>query len=139
MTGTTSSTDAAGDSSVIIVTASNQLIDPGDGDHTIRFSSGTGADTVVPHAGGMLQIVGFDPGTDFLDIRSLLSAFNLDPNGNPASLSRYLTVTDQGSNALLRFDPFGQGDGRTVAVLRDLAETVTNLSGLLAQNAIRYA
>lgn len=37
----------------------------------------------------------------------------------------YLTVVDQGADALLRFDPAGHGGGSTVVVLQGLGSTVT--------------
>jgi hypothetical protein len=117
-------------SNIITVTGSNQLVDPGNGDYTIQFLAGTSGDTLVLHPGGVDQISGFDPGTDVLDLRSLLS-------GTGADLAGYLTVVDQGANALLNFDASGTGGGTAVAVLHGLASTVTSLDTLVADGALR--
>jgi hypothetical protein len=125
------------DPSVIIVSGSGQLIDPGAGGHTIQFLSGASGDTLVLHASGVDQISGFDPATDVLDVGSLLAGTGLNLTGDIADLSRYLTVVDQGTNALLRFDPTGHGGGSTVAVLQGLGGTVTGLNTLVTQGAIK--
>jgi hypothetical protein len=56
-----------------------------------------------------------------------------------AALSRYLTVTDQGSDALISFDPAGHGGGTTIADLQGLGGIVTGSGQLFAQGAIRIA
>jgi hypothetical protein len=124
---------------VITISGSHQLIDPGMGSFTIQFLAGANADTLVLHKGGVDQVSAFDPGTDVLDLRSLLTGTVLDLTGNVAALGKYLTVADQGSDAVLRFDPTGQGGGSTVAVLQGLGSTVTNLDALAAHGAIRIA
>ncbi len=121
----------------IVVTTPNLVIDPGAGNHTIQFLGGASGDTLVLHAGGVDQVSGFDPGTDVLDLRSLLAEGNVDLQGNIATLGHYLTVVDQGADALVRFDPSGQGGGATVAVLDGLGNAVTGLETLVAQGAVR--
>ncbi len=121
----------------ITVSVSNSVIDPGAGSHTIQFLTGTSGDTLVLRAGGLDQVSGFDPATDILDLRALLSAANVDLNGNFAALGNYVTVTDQGADALLNFSPTGQGGGAAVAVLRGPGGAVTNLDTLVSQGAIR--
>jgi hypothetical protein len=59
--------------------------------------------------------------------------------GSITALENYLTVTAQGANALLGFDPTGHGGGSTVAVLLGLGNTVSGLNTLIADGAIRIA
>jgi autotransporter passenger strand-loop-strand repeat protein len=129
----------AADPNVINVTRSDQLIDPGTGSFTIQFFAGTSADTIMLDPGGVDQVSGFDPGTDVLDLSSLFSGADLSLTGGASAFSNYLTVVDQGTNALLRFDPTGQGAGSTVAVLQGLGSSVTGLDTLVAEGAIRVA
>ena len=65
---------------VITVAGSGQLVDPGIGNHTIQFLAGTSGDTLVLHESGVDQVSGFDPGTDVLDLRSLLTEANVNLN-----------------------------------------------------------
>jgi uncharacterized repeat protein (TIGR03803 family) len=132
-----SSATATVDPNVIAITGSGWVVDPGAGNFTIQFLAGASADTLVLHAFGVDQVSGFDPGTDVLDVRSLLREANVDPHGDFAALSNYLTVRDQGADALLRFDPFGQGGGSTVAVLQGLGHSITSLD--MMTTAIRIA
>ena len=74
-----------------------------------------------------------------LDVHALLAGTGLALSGDVASLSGFLNIADQGGNALVRFDPTGQGGGSTVAVLRGLGSSVTGLASLLAQGAVRLA
>ena len=67
--------------------------------------AGSSGDTLVLHADGVDQVSGFDPSSDVLDLRSLLSEANVDLNGGITALGNYLTVTAQGANVLLSFDP----------------------------------
>jgi V8-like Glu-specific endopeptidase len=130
---------ASGDPNVITITGSDQLIDPGAGGHTIQFLTGASADTLVLHTDGLDQVSGFDPGTDYLDMSSLLAAANIDLYGAVTGLGRYLGIIDQGNDAFLVFDPNGRGAGSTVAVLQGSGGTVTDLHGLIARGAIRVA
>jgi hypothetical protein len=123
----------------ITISMSNSVLDPGVGNHTIQFLTGAGADTLVLHAGGLDQISGFDPSTDVLDLRSLLTETSVDLNGNIAALGNYLTIADQGGDALVRFAPNGQGGATTVAVLQGSGGTVTNLDSLISRGAIRIS
>jgi hypothetical protein len=91
------------------------------------------------HSGGVDQISGFDPTTDVLDLRALPTGTGLNLTASVAALSNYLTVVDQGTDALLRFDPSGQSGGGTVAVLQGLGGSVTGLQTLIAHGAIRMA
>jgi hypothetical protein len=120
---------------IITITASNQLIDPGAGDHSIQFLTGANADTLVLHAGGLDQVSGFDPGSDVLDLRSLLNEANVRPD--TATTGNYLTVADQDGAALVNFDPTGHGGGSTVAVLQGLGGSVTSLGSLIGLGAVR--
>ena len=128
---------ASADPSVIVIRGSDLVTDPGAGDRTIQFLSGTSADTLVPHTNSLDQVSGFDPAKDVLDLRSMLSEANVDLTGDLPALSNYLTVVDQGSNALLNCDPTGHGGGSTVAVLQGLGATVTGLDSLSTLGAIR--
>jgi hypothetical protein len=123
----------------IQVTQSSLNIDPGVGNHTIQFIGGASADTLVMHTGGVDQVYGFNPTTDVLDLRSLLSEAGINLSGNIATLSNYLTITDQGADALFSFKPTGSGGGSGVAMLHGLGSTVTNVATLVADNAIRIA
>jgi hypothetical protein len=133
----TIATSDTADMSVITVTEPNQLIDPGAGNHTIQFLGGSGADTLVLHAGSVDQVSGFDPGADFLDFSSLLSAAGVNLNGDVVALGSYVTITDQAGDALLNFDSTGHGGGSTVAVLQGAGSTITGLDTLVAQGAVR--
>jgi V8-like Glu-specific endopeptidase len=121
----------------ITISASYNVTDPGAGNASIQFLAGTSRDTLVLHAGSVDQVSGFDPGTDILDVRSLLSEAGVNLNGDIAALSNYLTVTDVGSDALLNFDPSGQGGGSTAVVLQGLGSAVTGLNTLIAHGAIQ--
>jgi len=127
------------DPNVIVVTGSDQLIDPGAGGYSIRFMAGVTADTLVLHAGGVDQVSGFDPGTDVLDLHSLFSSANVNVNGNFAALRDYVTIVDQGSDAIVMLDPAGHGGGDAIAALRGLGGTITGLDSLVSQNAVRFA
>jgi hypothetical protein len=121
----------------ITIATPNSVIDPGAGNHMIQFLTGSGGDTLVLHEGGLDQVLGFDPATDVLDLRSLLADGNVDPHGNIAALSNYLTIADQGADARVGFDPAGHGSGSMVAVLRGLGGIATELDTLIARGAIR--
>jgi hypothetical protein len=58
-------------------------------------------------------------------------------SGDVAALGNYVTITDQGADALVNFDPAGHGGGTTVAVLQGLGNTVISLDNLVARGAIR--
>jgi hypothetical protein len=137
MSGDTASVSTS--NAPITISVSNTVIDPSGGNNTIRFLAGASADTVVLHSGGTDQISGFDPTTDVLDLRSLLSEANVNLNGDLAALGNYLTITDQGSDALLGFDPTGHGGGSTVAVLLGSASTVTNFEAMVARGVLRVS
>jgi hypothetical protein len=121
------------DPAIVTISGADQVIDPGVGNHTIQFLS---ADTLVLHANSVDQVSGFDPMTDILDAGALLSGANVSLNGDSAALGNYLTIVDQGADALLRFDPTGHGGGRTVAMLQGLGSSVTGLNMLIAHGAI---
>lgn len=87
--------------------------------------------------GGEDQVSGFDPGMDVLDFSAVLSEAKIDLTGGIAALGNYVTIVDQGANALVNFDPTGHGGGSTVAVLQGLGNTVANLQTLVTDNAIR--
>jgi hypothetical protein len=111
---TTSSPDTA----VISFTRSDQSIDPGAGNHTIQFIQGDTADTLVLHAAGSDQILGFDPNAgDVLDLSTLLSEANVNIGGDISQLSNYLSIADSDGSAQLLFDPTGEGGGSQVALL----------------------
>ena len=121
----------------IMVSASNTVIDPGAGGYTIQFLAGAGADTVVLHSGGTDEITSFDSGAgDMLDVRSLFAGAQINVQDVLSNLGSYLTVTGQGADAALFFDPLGHGGGTAVAVLQDLGGVVTSLGGLTSRGAI---
>jgi hypothetical protein len=125
------------DPNVITVTDSNQLVDPGVGSYNIQFLSGTGADTLMVRPGGTDQLTGFNVASDVLDLRPLLAGTGLDLIGDISAMAGYLSVVDQGTDALLRFDPTGMGGGNTVVRLQGLGSTVTSLDTLTAHAAVR--
>ena len=139
---TTSADTATGiasmDPNTITITSSNQLIDPGMGDYTINFLGSARADSLVLHPGGVDQVSGFDPDTDILDLRSLVTGTGLKLTTDVSALSNYLTVVDQGADAFLQFDPTGQGGGSTVAVLHGLGATIASLDTMLSRGAIQF-
>jgi hypothetical protein len=130
---------AANAESPVVISASNAVIDPGAGGHPISFLAGTSGDSLVLHASGADQVSGFDPSTDVMDLGSLLREANIDLTGGFAVLGNYVTVVDQGTDALVRFDPSGHGGGNTVAVLQGLGGSVTSLGTLVEHGAIRIA
>jgi uncharacterized repeat protein (TIGR03803 family) len=132
-------TAAANAESPVVISASNAVIDPGAGGRTISFIAGTSGDSLVLHASGADLVSGFDPATDVMDLRSLLREANVDLTGGIAVLGNYVTVLDQGTDALVRFDPSGHGGGNTVAVLQGLGGSVTSLGTLVEHGAIRIA
>jgi hypothetical protein len=136
-TATTSHTSELATTDPIVVPTSNAVIDPGTGSYTIQFIGGSSGDTLVLHAGGVDQVSGFDSTSDVLDLRSLLATATIDLIGGGANLSKYLTVVNQGADALVNFDPTGHSGGSTIAVLLALGTTITSLDGLVAQGAIR--
>ena len=112
----------------ITVTDPNQLVDPGVGDFTIRFLPGATGETLVPRAGGQEQVSGFDPASDVLDFRSLLTGGQRD-----ALAQLHVSVSDQGADAVISFDPTGQGGGTPIAVLHGMGQEITNLGSLLTR------
>ena len=127
------------DPSVVAITGSDVLTDPGTGNYTVQFLPGVSGDALMLHTGGLDQVSGFNPGTDVLDFSALLSAAGISLNGDIAALGNYVTIVDQGANALVDFSPTGHGAGSTVAVLQGLGTTVTGLGTLIADNAVRIA
>jgi hypothetical protein len=127
---------AASDPNALIVTGSDQLIDPGTGGETIQFLAGASMDTIVPRPDGVDQIAGFDPSTHMLDLRLLLATANIDLGSDMAVLGNYVTVADQGTDAVVGFDPAGHGGGGAVAVLSGLGGT-GGLDALIAHGAVR--
>ena len=128
---------ASSETASITIATPNVVVDPGAGDHTIQFIAGSGGDTLVLHADSVDQVSGFNPGTDVLDLRSLLSEANVDLNGNIAALANFLTIADQGADALLQFTANTQSAATTVAVLRGAGGVITSLDTLITQGAIR--
>ncbi len=124
----------AANPAIITVAGSAQMIDPGSGSHTIQFLASAGGDSLVLHMGGVDQVSGFDPGSDVLDLGALAREANVDLNADFANLGHYLTVANQAGDALLRFDPSGQGGGVVVADLHGLGGV--GLATLIANRAI---
>ena len=123
----------------ITISGSHQLVDPGAGGFTIQFLGGTNDDALVLHANGTDDIFGFDPATDVLDLHSLLNEANIDLTGGIAELSHYVTLIDQGMDALIGFTAPEQNSGLPVAVLRGAGNSVTGLDTLIAHGAVRIA
>ena len=131
--GTSSSADT------ITIAASNSVINPGAGSYQMQFLPSTGGDTVVPQPGGTDEISGFNMGAgDVPDLRTLIAGNNLDLATVSANIGDYLTVTDQGSNADLLFDPSGHGGGSVVAILDNLGSAITSLADLTNHGALKF-
>ena len=122
----------------ITISTSNSVTDPGAGSYAIRFAAGAGNDTLVLHSGGTDQITGFDPSAgDVLDLPSLLSGAQLTAQDVLPNLGSYFSISDQGADAVLLFDPAGHGAGSAVAVLKGLGGEVTSLGVLSGHNALQ--
>jgi hypothetical protein len=131
-TAAVSQADASSDSTVILVTGSNQLIDPGMGNHTIQFATAASADTLVLHSVGSDQILGFDPALgDTLDFNSLLGEAHLSIGQDMSQLGNYLSVVNSNGSAAILFDPTGHGGGSPVALLVNNGSLVATLQTLL--------
>ena len=76
---------------------------------------------------------------DGLDLRTLIAGSNVDLAAVSAHLASYVTVSDQGANAALLFDPSGHGGGSVVAILDNLGSTVTNLAALTNHGALMFS
>ena len=132
--GTSSPYDA------ITVSASNAIINPGTGSYQMQFLAGTAGDTVVLHAGAADQIADFNIAAgDVLDLRTLIAGSNVDLATVSAHLASYVSVSDQGANAALLFDPSGHGGGSVVATLDNLGSIVTNLAALTNHGALMFS
>jgi hypothetical protein len=129
---------AADETNPIIVAGPDQVVGPGPGVNTIQFLTGSAHDPIVPQADSFVRVNGFDPNTDVLDLRTLLSGTRLQPGADIAALSRYVTIVDQGEDAQVRFDPSGQGGGGTVAVHAGLGNN-PGLDGLIARRIVQVA
>ena len=122
----------------ITISTSNSVTDPGAGSFTIQFATGVSGDTLVLHSGGPDQIIGFNPAAgDVLDLSSLLAGARLTAQEVLPNLGSYFTISDQGADAVLQFDPLGHGNGSAVAVLKNLGGDVTSLGVLSAHNALQ--
>ncbi len=87
----------------VVISVSNAMIDPGTGSHTIQFIGGATADTLVLHSGGTDQIAGFNlAGGDVMDLRALFTEARLNLQDVLPVLGSYLTIADQGADAVLR-------------------------------------
>ena len=124
---TASPAQTSSDGTVIAITGSDQLIDPGTGNYTMQFMSGATDDTLVLHSGGSDQVLGFDPTAgDMLDLRSLLSEAQVNIGSDFTQLGNYVSVTNINGSAAVMFDPTGHGGGSQVALL-------VNDGGMVAQ------
>jgi hypothetical protein len=54
-------------------------------------------------------------------------------------LGNYVTITDQGADAVVNFDPAGHGGGSPVAELQGLGTAIASLDNLVARGAVRLA
>jgi len=125
---------SAADPNVISAAGPDQLVDPGTGSYTIQFLSGASGNTLVLHPGGVDQVYGFDPGTDVLDLRSVLARSNIGLSGEAAFLGGTVGIEAQGSDVVVTFDPTALGNGATIAVIHGIVPGTTRLEALIAQN-----
>jgi hypothetical protein len=121
---------SASDTDTIAIAGSNQLIDPGTGNHTIQFAAGATSDTLVPHLSGSDWVLGFDPSAgDMLDLSSVLAEAGVTI-GDMSQLANYVSVANSNGSAAIMFDPTGQGGGSQVALLASDGGLVARLQSL---------
>ena len=72
-----------------------------------------------------------------LDLRGLLTESALNVEDVLANQANYFAIANEGADALLMFDPLGQGGGDTVAVLTDRGSSVPSFSSLMSNDAVR--
>ena len=130
-----SATAASIDRATFASIGPNEVLDPGFGNHNIQFLLGATNSTLVLHDGGVDQVTGFDPMSDVLDLRAMLAAAHIMLGVGVPSVAGYVTVSDQGTDAVVQFDVSGNSHGSTVAVLHSLGQTVTGIDGLLLRFA----
>ena len=124
----------------VSISASNSQIDPGAGSYRMQFLANSGNDTIMLHGGGSDAISGFNMAAgDSLDLRSLIAESHLDLTNVSANLEAYVTVSDQGANAALFFDPSGHGGGSVVAILDNLGSAITNLAGVTSHGGLAFS
>jgi hypothetical protein len=138
--GKTTASGTSSPNDTITISASNSVIDPGAGNYKMQFLPGTSGDTVVLHVGGSDEISGFNMGAgDVLDLRTLIAETHLDLTTVAANIGSYVTVSDQGTNADLLFDPSGHGRGSMVAILDNLGGAITNLADMTSHGALKFS
>jgi hypothetical protein len=116
------------------------MVDPGAGSYRMQFLPGSGRDTIMLHAGGSDEISRFNMASgDALDLRSVIAESHLDLATVSANLASYVTVSDEGTNAALFFDPSGHGGGSAVAILDNLGSAITNLAGMTSHGALTFS
>ncbi len=124
----------------LTISASNSMVDPGAGSYRMQFLPGSGRDTIMLHAGGSDEISSFNMASgDALDLRSVIAESHLDLATVSANLASYVTVSDEGTNAALFFDPSGHGGGSAVAILDNLGSAITNLAGMTSHGALTFS
>jgi spore germination protein YaaH len=124
----------------LTISASNSMVDPGAGSYRMQFLPGSGRDTIMLHAGGSDEISRFNMASgDALDLRSVIAESHLDLATVSANLASYVTVSDEGTNAALFFDPSGHGGGSAVAILDNLGSAITNLAGMTSHGALTFS
>jgi hypothetical protein len=134
-TGGTSSPDDA-----ITISGSGVMVELGAGSSKLQFLPGSSDETVVLQAGGTDEISGFNPGVgDVLDLRTLIAQSHIDLATVSANVGAYVTVSDQGANADLLFDPTGHGGGSVVATLDNMASAITSLADMTGDGALRFS
>jgi hypothetical protein len=127
-------------SATIAVSGSGFTVELGAGYGQLQFLSGAIDETVVLQAGGTDEISGFNPNAgDVLDLCTLIAGSNLDLAAVSASIGAYVTVSDQGTNADLLFDPSGHGGGGVVAILDNLGSAVASLPDLTNRGALKFS
>lgn len=127
--------EPAPDGTSIMISGSDQLIDPGTGNHSIQFISGAADDTLVLHSGGSDQVTGFNPiAGDQLDLSSLLAEAHVSL-ANISQLGNYVSVANINGAAQILFDLTRHGADSQAALLLNDGSLATQIqTSILAQH-----
>lgn len=101
-----------------MISGSDQLIDPGAGNHTLQFLQSAGKDSLVLHVGGTELVSGFDVSKgDRLDLSTLFAESGINLGSDLGQIVGYVTVAEQSGATVIDYDPTRHSGGAVVAVL----------------------
>jgi hypothetical protein len=125
-------TTGAGNDAIYIA-GSNNLVNAGGGSNAL-YDSGTNNTIALPGAGqGYDDIYGYVMNNgDQIDMRGLLAGTNW--NGDPAMIGNYVSVTQSGTNAVIKVDPGGTVGGASDVVATLQGAGPLSLGTLLAHS-----